>query len=42
MTVLEEAVRRAQKDDPFARVVVIADYHDVATSLRHHLGSSGC
>ena len=41
LTELEEAVRRAQEGDPFARVVVIADHHDVATALRHHLGASG-
>ena len=38
---LQSAVSRAQSDDPFARVVVIADYFDAATALRHHLGASG-
>ena len=41
LTELGEAVRRAQSDDPFTRVVVIADHRDVATALRHHLGASG-
>ena len=38
---LQSAVSRAQSDDPFARVVVITDYFDAATALRHHLGASG-
>ena len=38
---LGEAVRRAQNDDPFTRVVVIADHRDVATALRHHPVQSG-
>ena len=38
---LQSAVSRAQSDDPFARVVVIADHFDAATALRHHLGASG-
>ncbi len=38
---LENAISRAQSDDPFARVVVIADHFDAATALRHHLGASG-
>ena len=35
------AVERAQAQDPFARVVVVADHPDVATALRHRLGVSG-
>ena len=38
---LQSAVSRAQSDDPFARVVVIADHFDAATALRHYLGASG-
>ena len=38
---LQSAVSRAQSDDPFTRVVVIADHFDAATALRHHLGASG-
>ena len=38
---LQSAVSRAQSDDPFARVVVIADHFDTATALRHYLGVSG-
>ena len=38
---LQSAISRAQSHDPFARVVVIADHFDAATTLRHHLGASG-
>ncbi len=38
---LRSAISRAQAQDPFARVVVIADHLDVATALRHYLGGSG-
>ena len=38
---LTGAVTRAQQDDPFARVVVIADHYDAARSVRHRLGASG-
>ena len=38
---LLRAVERAKRDDPFARVVVVADHHDVATALRHRLGAVG-
>ncbi len=38
---LRSAISRAQSDDPFARVVVIADHFDVATALRHYMGASG-
>ena len=38
---LTGAVARAQQDDPFARVVVIADHYDAARSVRHRLGASG-
>ena len=38
---LSGAVARAQQDDPFARVVVIADHYDAARSVRHRLGASG-
>ena len=38
---LAGAVARAQRDDPFARVVVIADHYDAARSVRHRLGASG-
>ena len=38
---LAAAVCRAQQDDPFARVVVIADHFDAARSIRHRLGMAG-
>ena len=38
---LAVAVRRAQRDDAFARVVVIADHYDAARSIRHRLGRTG-
>ncbi len=38
---LHSAISRAQAQNPFARVVVIADHFDVATALRHYLGASG-
>ena len=38
---LVEAVGRAQRDDVFARVVVIADHFDAARSIRHRLGRTG-
>ena len=38
---LTGAVARAQQDNPFARVVVIADHYDAARSVRHRLGASG-
>ena len=38
---LTGAVARAQRNDPFARVVVIADHYDAARSVRHRLGASG-
>ena len=38
---LLEALERAQRDDPFDRVVVVADHPDVARAIRHQLGSSG-
>ena len=41
LTELAKAINRAQSNDPFARVVVIADHFDVATALRHYLGASG-
>ncbi len=41
LSVLEEAVKDAQADNPFARVVVIVDHHGVAGAVRHWLGSQG-
>ncbi len=41
LAALADAVRAAQRDDPFARVVVVADHLDVAAALRHHLGAQG-
>ena len=38
---LVNAVEQAQAEDPFARVVIIADHHDAARSVRHLLGSRG-
>ena len=38
---LQRAISRAQSDDPFARVVVIADHFNAATALRHYLGAFG-
>ena len=38
---LEEAVQAAQRDDPFARVVVVVDHLDVAAAVRHWLGAKG-
>ena len=36
---LADAVGRAKAPDPFARVVVVADQQDAATSVRHRLGA---
>ena len=36
---LADAVDRAKAPDPFARVVVVADQQDAATSVRHRLGA---
>ena len=36
---LTDAVERAKAPDPFARVVVVADQQDAATSVRHRLGA---
>ena len=36
---LAAAVGRAKAPDPFARVVVVADQQDAATSVRHRLGA---
>ncbi len=41
LAALAEALERAQGDDPFARVVVIADHPDAARAVRHQLGASG-
>ena len=38
---LARAVDQAQTEDRFASVVVIADHHDVARSVRHWLGRKG-
>ena len=38
---LIKAVDLAKTEDRFARVVIIADHHDAARSVRHHLGSRG-
>ena len=35
---LEQALRAAQQDDVFARVVVVADHLDLASAVRHRLG----
>ena len=36
---LSATVADAQTEDPFARVVIVADHHDVASSARHLLGA---
>ena len=41
LTALGEAVKRAQSGDAFARVVVVADHLDAASSVRHWLGAFG-
>ena len=41
LSALTDAVKRAQVQDAFARVVVIADHPDVARSVRHEVGASG-
>ncbi len=41
LTALGQAVERAQSGDPFARVVVVADHLDAASSVRHWLGALG-
>ncbi len=41
LTALGRAVERAQSGDPFARVVVVADHIDAASSVRHWLGALG-
>ena len=41
LSALTDAVKRAQAQDAFARVVVIADHPDVARSVRHEVGASG-
>ena len=41
LTALGEAVGRSQFGDPFARVVVVADHLDAASSVRHWLGALG-
>lgn len=38
---LGEALERAQGNDPFTRVVVIADHMDAASAVRHQIGASG-
>ena len=41
LAALVQAVAAAQADDPFARVVVIAEHPDTAQSIRHLLGAHG-
>ena len=41
LSALIDAVDLAKAEDRFARVVVIADHHDAARSVRHHLGNQG-
>ena len=41
LTALAHAVSQAQADNRFARVVIIADHHDAARSVRHLLGARG-
>ena len=41
LTALGQAVKRAQSGDQFARVVVVADHLDAASSVRHWLGALG-
>ena len=41
LATLAWAVKQAQAEDRFARVVVIIDHHNVARSVRHWLGSMG-
>ena len=41
LTALAQAVSQAQADDRLARVVIIADHHDAARSVRHLLGARG-
>ena len=41
LAALKEALERAQQEDPFARIVIIADHPDVASAVRHELGASG-
>ena len=38
---LKEALESAQREDPFTRVVIIADHPDAASAVRHLLGASG-
>ena len=38
---LVAAVKQAQAEDPFARVVIVTDHRDVAQSVRHRLGERG-
>ena len=38
---LRDAVRGAQRDDPFAQVIVVAEHPDAARSVRHWLGLAG-
>ena len=40
LAALDACVARAKGDDPFRRVVVIADHVDVGSAVRHHLGAS--
>ena len=41
LSALAQSVRDAQADNPFRRVVVIADHHGVAGAVRHWLGAQG-
>ena len=40
LSALQNTLREVQGDDPFCRVVVVADHPDVASSVRHFLGAS--
>ena len=41
LSALAAAIARAKADDPFARVVVIADHNDAARAVLHWLGAQG-
>ena len=38
LSTLKDALREAQRDDIFARTVIVADHPDVASAVRHSLG----
>ena len=41
LSALADTVTSAQRNDPFGRVVVVADHSDVAAAVRHLLGARG-